>query len=131
MAGKRKRILIGLLLAAALVAGGYYALTCPLPFHPWLWQRFDGLRGRMLDDLLEEHLPTGMTRDEVLSLLGGTEHSHPFPYDYQDETCNVLREAYFVRDNGVFYADFLNLYYVEQDGTFLYKAHQLETIDLF
>ena len=131
MAGKWKRALACLLAVAALAVGGRYVLTCPLPFSPWLWQRFDGLRGRMLDDLLEEHLSAGMTRDEVCALLGGSENSLRFPYDYQEETYEVLRETYYVQDNGVFDADFLSLYYAEQDGNYVYKAHRLETVDLF
>ncbi len=131
MSKKWKRILAGLLVAVTLVLGGWYALTCPLDFHPWLWKKCDGLRGRMLENLLEEHLSTGMTKDEVCTLLGGTKNSHSFQYDYQGKTYDVLRETYYVQDNGVFYADFLHLYYVELDGNYIYKAHQLETIDLF
>lgn len=127
---KRKRLLAGLLAAAALLVGGYHALTCPLGFQPRLWQRHAGLRGRMLDDLLAEHLSAGMNRGEVHALLGEPGDSRPLWYD-DLERSSVLREAYYIRDKGVFYADFLVLYYVEQDGGYIYKGHQQETVDVF
>lgn len=130
MAKPWRRRLLGLLLAVALLAGGYYALTCPLGFQPRLWQRHAGLRGRMLDDLLAEHLSAGMNRDEVRALLGEPGDSQPLWYNDLEHS-SVLRETYYIRDNGVFFADFLVLYYAEQDGDYIYQGHQQETVDVF
>lgn len=126
----KRRWLVGLLLAAVLIVGGYYALTCPLGFQPRLWQRHAGLRERMLDDLPAGHLSSGMSRGEVHALLGEPGDSRPLWYD-DLERSSVLRETYYIRDNGVFYADFLVLYYVKQDGDYIYQGHQQETVDVF
>lgn len=130
MTKRWRRWLLGLLLAVALLAGEYYALACPLKFHSGLWQRHAGLRDRMLDDLLAERLSTGMNQDEVRALLGEPGDSQPLWYNDLEHS-SVLRETYYIRDNGVFFADFLVLYYVEQDGNYIYQGHQQETVDVF
>lgn len=131
MAKRWMRLLVGLLAAAALLGGEYYALTCPLKFHPGLWQRHDGLRDRMLDSLLADYSLPGMDRDEIVALLGEGGSPQQFSVPYQGQTHQVLEEYYYLRDHGAFYADFLVLYYDLRDGNYVCVTWEQKTVDLF
>lgn len=131
MTKRWRRWLLGLLLAAALFGGGYYALTCPLKFHSGLWQRHAGLRDRMLDNLLAEHLSAGMNRDQVHALLGEGGSPRQYSVLYQDRAHQIMEEYYYLRDSGPFCADFLILYYDLQGESYVCVTWDQKTVDLF
>jgi outer membrane protein assembly factor BamE (lipoprotein component of BamABCDE complex) len=97
----RKRMIFAIVLLVACIAGYctflvYHLLFSnyvqPMPFDSAVWKAspvklsYDSIRLRMVDDLMKNHTLEGMSRTEIVDLLGEpdtTPHFHDYDMVYQ------------------------------------------------
>ena len=108
--GRLLRVLMVVSLAVAGYGCGRPKET--VPFQSTVWQETVGVRHKMIDDLKENHLTVGMSRESIIRLLGephyeldATEVYRPMPgvkwFLYYTLDCRELGAfecAYFVVD---------------------------------